>query len=110
MDKYEKAGLNFDLIYEAFPNINEYEKTIMFYFEDENFQLLKQYIEDEDYAMAKDACKGLYILASDLRMFPLYEALLEIYDDLDAEDYKDITKHYDNMINVFERIRGAFYA
>lgn len=109
-EKYFKAGLNYDLINEAFPDMNEFERTMLFYLDDENFKLLGEYLEDEDYAMAKDACKGLYILASELRMFPLYEALLEIYDDLEAEVYTDVLKHYKEMIKVYDRIRSPFYA
>lgn len=109
-ENFEKAGINYDIVKEAFPDINEYERTLMFYLDDENFKLLGEYIEDEDYAMAKDACKGLYILASELRVFALYETLLEVYEDLEAEIYTDINKHYKDMFKAYEKIRGAFYA
>ena len=109
-EKYDKAGLNYDIILEKFPDMQEYEKTLMFYFDDENFELLGQYIKDEDYAMAKDACKGLYVLASELRVFPLYEALLEVYEDLEFETYSDISEHYKQMHELYDKIRSAFYA
>ncbi len=110
LEYYRLAGLNYDLIHEAFPDMNEYEETLRFYFKDENFQLLGEYLKDEDYAMAKDACKGLYILASELRLFPLYETLLEVYEDLEAEMYNEVIEHYDAMIKVYDHIRSAFHA
>ena len=76
-DKYKNCGLNYDLIIEKYPNISEYEETVNAYLDDEFFNEMKIMIEQEDYAMAKDACKGLYILANDLYLFPLYEALLD---------------------------------
>ena len=108
--KYALAGLNFDLINEKFKDIEEFEEIANFYLADENFKLLGSYLEDEDYAMAKDATKGLYLLASELRLFPLYEALLEVYEDLEEEIYNDVGSHYDEMMVVYEKIRGIFCA
>lgn len=108
--KYASAGLNYDLINEKFKDIDEYEDTANFFLADENFKLLGSYLEDEDYAMAKDAVKGLYILAGELRMYPLYEALLEVYEDLEEELYRDVTGHYDEMMTVYEKVRGIFCA
>ena len=67
-------------------------------------------LTDEDYALAKDAVKGLYILASDLLLFPLYETLLEIYEDLEYETYADVINHYNDMFTCYEKIRSAFNA
>ena len=108
--KYEKIGLNYDLILEKYPNINEYEEIVNSYFSDPFFKELEQMLIDEDYALAKDATKGLYILASDLLLFPLYEALLEIYEDLEYEIYSDVLNHYKDMFAVYSKIRGAFNA
>lgn len=108
--KYEKIGLNYDLILEKYPNINEYEEIVNSYFSDPFFKELEQMLIDEDYALAKDATKGLYILASDLLLFPLYEALLEIYEDLEYETYSDVLNHYKDMFAVYSKIRGAFNA
>ena len=67
--------------------INDEENTvsrevIRVYLEDEFFNDLKKYLEDEDYAMAKDATKGLYLLAMELKLYRLYETLLDIYEDI----------------------------
>ena len=108
--KYRSVGLDYDLIVSKYPNINEYEETVNAYLEDEFFKELKQMIEDEDYAMAKDATKGLYILASDLCLFPLYETLLEVYEDLEYETYDGLISHYEEMMQVYKKIRGVFNA
>lgn len=107
-EKYQKVGLNYDLISNKFVDINEYEEIVNTYLSDPFFEEIKSYLEDEDYAMAKDALKGLFILAQELQLFPLYIALLDIYEDIDAEFYQDVMKHYDEMIVVYNRIKGVF--
>ena len=107
-EKYQKVGLNYDLISNKFVDINEYEEIVNTYLSDPFFEEIKSYLEDEDYALAKDAVKGLFILAQELQLFPLYIALLEIYEDIDAEFYQDVMKHYDEMIVVYNRIKGVF--
>lgn len=109
-DKYSSVGLNYDLIIEKFPNLNDYEDAVNAYFADPFFVELKQMLIDEDYALAKDATKGLYILASELLIFPLYESLLEIFEDLEYESYKDVLKHYDLMFEKYNKIRSIFNA
>ena len=109
-NKYASVGLNYDLILEKYPNINYYEETVNAYLDDPFFSELKEMLENEDYALAKDATKGLYILASELCLFPLYEALLDIYEDLEFETYDDVLTHYDEMINRYKKIRGIFNA
>lgn len=109
-NKYASCGLNYDLIIEKFHDINEYEAVVNAYLDDEFFKQLKDMLIDEDYAMAKDAVKGLYILASDLYLYPLYETLLEIYEDLEYETYTDLMNHHDLMIKAYDRIRGMFNA
>lgn len=108
--KYEKCGLNYDLIVSRYPNLSEYEEWVNAYFADEFFKDMKTMLQQEDYALAKDAAKGLYILASELCLYPLYEALLEIYEDLQYEQYQQVMAHYYEMIEVYERIRNVFNA
>ena len=108
--KYASVGLNYDLICERYPDVGEYEDTVNAYLADEFFRDLEVMLEEEDYAMAKDATKGLYILASELCVFPLYETLLEVYEDLEYEMYGDVMSHYRQMKDVYERIRGVFHA
>ena len=43
-------------------------------------------------------------------MFPLYERLLEVYEDLEYEMYSDVMSHYKDMYEVYERIRSIFHA
>ena len=108
-EKYKSVGLDYDLIIDRFPNIYEYEENVNAYLEDEFFNDLEDMLDNEDYAMAKDATKGLYILASELCVFPLYETLLEVYEDLEYENYKDIHEHYQDMIGTYEKVRGIFH-
>ena len=109
-DKYASVGLNYDIIIDKFKNIDDYEETANVYLSDPFFKEIEEYLDNEDYALAKDATKGLYVLASELCMFPLYEALLEIYEDLEEEIYKDVNTHYEELIKVYEKIKGVFYA
>lgn len=109
-NKYASCGLNYDLIIEKYPDLNEYENTVNVYLDDEFFKDMKMMLIDEDYAMAKDAIKGLYILASDLYLYPLYERLLELYEDLEYETYADLMNHHDEMMEIYNRIRGIFNA
>ena len=108
--KYESCGLNYELIVEKYPNLDQYEEIVNAYLSDPFFSELEQMLEDEDYALAKDATKGLYILASDLCLYPLYEALLEIYEDLEYETYGDVLNHYKEMMVIYENIRRVFNA
>ena len=108
-NKYKSVGLDYDLINSKYPDINEYEKIVNFYLEDEFFEGIGKYLENEDYALAKDATKGLFILAQDLYLYPLYIALVDIYEDLDSELYKDVNNHYKDMKEVYEKIRGIFH-
>lgn len=107
-EKYASVGLNFDIISEAFPNIEEYEDAVNFYLSDEHFNDLGVFIDDEDYAIALDTVKGLYLLAQDLRLLPLYEKLLEIFEDLTYETYDDILTHYTDMMFVHHNISSIF--
>lgn len=109
-NKYKKVGLDYDLIIEKYPNINEYEEIVNAYLADEFFKELEMMLEEEDYAIAKDATKGLYVLAGELYLFPLYEKLLEVYEDLEYETYGDVAEHYRDMIDTYQRIRGVFNA
>ena len=107
-EKYASVGLNFDIISEAFPNIEEYEDAVNFYLSDEHFNDLGVFIDDEDYAIALDTVKGLYLLAQDLRLLPLYEKLLEIFEDLTYETYDEIIEHYTDMMFVHHSISSIF--
>ncbi|MCR4633165.1 MAG: hypothetical protein K5648_03480 [Erysipelotrichaceae bacterium] len=109
-NKYKSVGLDYDLILDKFRNIYDYEESANAYLSDEFFYQLEDMLDEEDYALAKDAVKGLYILASDLCMFPLYEALLEVYEDLEYEMYADVIGHYKDMYAVYDRIRSVFRA
>ena len=109
-NKYRSIGLDYDLIIEKYPNINEYEETVNAFLSDEFFKDLKVMLEEEDYALAKDATKGLYVLSGQLYLFPLYEKLLEVYEDLEYEVYQDVNEHYRDMYETYLKIRGKFNA
>lgn len=107
-EKYKRCGLNYDLIIEKYPNIDEYEHIVNAYLEDEFFNEMKTMIIDEDHEILKDACKGLYILANDLYLFPLYEALLDLYESVEYEEYSRLMEEYDEVMKRHERIRNIF--
>ncbi len=86
----------------------ETRRTIKYYLEDEFFGMLKDYLDTQDYNLAKDMIKGLYILAGELRLFALYQGLLDIYEDLDFEEYESVNQHYDVMIAEYHRLREVF--
>ena len=109
-EKYAKCGLNYDYIISKFPDIYEYENTVNSYLDDDFFSQIEDMLKDEDYALAKDAVKGLYILAGELCLFPLYEALLEVFEDLEYETYDDVIAHYKEVIKIHKNIRGVFNA
>lgn len=108
MDKYKSAGLDYELINSKFPDNTEYEKIVRTYLEDPFFEELKDYLDDEDYALAKDATKGLFILAQDLYLYPLYIALLDIYEDIEEELYNDLMTKYINMYEIYKKVREVF--
>lgn len=107
-EKYKKVNLDYDLITSKFPNISEYEEIVNTYLSDPFFRELNDYLDNEDYELAKDATKGLFVLAQELYLMPLYIALLDIYEDLEDELYGDVKGHYNEMIKVYEKIRGVF--
>ena len=65
---------------------------------------------DNVFIVLEVTVKGLYILASDLFLYPLYETLLEIYEDLEYEMYGEIMSHYRDMKETYYRVRGIFNA
>lgn len=109
-EKYRVIGLDYDLIKSEFPDLNEYENVVNVYFSDPYFMDLEEMLDTQDYEMAKDTVKGLYYLAQDLKLFPLYFALVEIFEDLEDELYSDVMGHYKEMIDVYNRMRGVFCA
>ena len=109
-EKYQQVGLDFDLISSKFKDINEYERTVNSFFEDPYFDELKTFIDDEDWAMAKDVVKGLYTLALELYLMPLYMILVDMYEDLEYENYKDLPQKYEDMYKKYKEIGFIFYA
>lgn len=109
-EKYQKVGLDFDLISSKFKDINEYENTVNIFFEDPHFEELKEFIDNEDWGMAKDAVKGLYTLSLELFLMPLYMILVDMYEDLEYETYKELPRKYDEMHKKYDEIRTIFYA
>ena len=110
LEKYLKVGLDYNLIVSKYPNLNEYEEIVNSYLDDEFFVSIEEMLKDEDYALAKDATKGLYVLASELVLFELYEVLLEVYEDLEYETYDDVLSHYKEVMKVHKKLRGVFNA
>ncbi len=107
-NSFRELGLNYDLIASKYADIEEYKNIVRFYLNDEFFLGMQEYLENEDYALAKDACKGLFILAQDLYLYPLYIALMEVYEDLEDKTYDNVLKHYEEMKLVYDKFRGAF--
>lgn len=69
---------------------NKYIEAVKFYLNDEFFSEIQIFIDDQDYEMAFDALKGLFILAEQFRLLRLYEYLVEVYESLLDEDLTDI--------------------
>ena len=84
-------------------------EVIRIYLKDEFFEELLYYIEKEDYALAKDAAKGLYILALEFKLYRLYETLIDIYENLEGEFYKDLLTHYHTMKAEHERLLKEYF-
>ena len=106
--KYASVNLNYDLIVSKYPDINEYENVVSVYLNDPFFNELGDYLDNEDYALAKDATKGLMILSQELLLFPLYEKISEIYEDLEFETYDEIMVHYGDMKSAYKRMKNVF--
>ncbi len=85
------------------------KEVIKAFLADEFFYALRGYLEEEDYALAKDAIKGLYALASKLALFDLYGHLLDLYEVLEYEEYKDVMSHYEVMIKEYERLLEVYH-
>lgn len=107
-EKYKKCGLNYDLIIDKYHNIDEYEQIVNVYLEDEFFNEMKTMIEENDFEMLKDACKGLYVLANDLYLMPLYESLIDLYECVEYEDYNNLMKEYNTVMDRHTKIRNIF--
>lgn len=108
VNKYKKVGLDYDLIVSKYPNLNEYEEIVNAYLSDPFFEELQVMIDDEDYALVKDATKGLFLLAQELYLYPLYLALVEIYEDTEEEIWVDIPRHYKDMYKIYKSIKEVF--
>jgi hypothetical protein len=108
MDKYTKNKINTGLVLNDFHTIEAYEEALRFYLQDDFFDELKGFLDNNDFEMAKDALKGLYILAGDLKLFPLYESLLEIYQDLLEEEYRYLGERYETMKAIHDALLEDF--
>lgn len=108
-NKYNKVGLNYDLIVSHYPDLNNYEETVNCYLSDPFFKEMKEMLMSEDYELAKDAVKGLFILAQQLYIYPLYIALMDVYEDLCEEVYEDVRSHYDQVLAIHKEMEGVFH-
>ena len=88
---------------------NPNRKVIKAFLEDEFFYDLRVYLEEGDYVLAKDAIKGLYVLASKLALFELYGHLLDLYEVLEYEDYINVMSQYEALIKEYERLLEVYH-
>lgn len=100
-------GIDTNEVKSTFSNLKEYEESLCFYLNDDFFSDLEGFIKNEDYAMTKDAVKGLLILAQELKIFSLYHALAEVYEDLLYENYKDLNYHVAYVLKLHSELRGV---
>lgn len=107
-NKLKELGLDINLIKTKYPVLDKYKEIVCFYLNDEFFDEIKTYLNNEDYALAKDALKGLFILAQDLYLYPLYISLMEIYEDLCSEYYNEALKHYEEMKLIHDKFKEVF--
>ena len=108
-NKYERLGLIEEEIAKGLLELNlntmqEYDEAVLFFLNDTHFEEIGDFLDVGDFAMAKDATKGLFYLAGDLMLLPLYEKILEVLADLNDEDYSEVIKHYEAMLES----RNAF--
>ena len=96
MDKYLRNKINPGLVLNEFSSLEAYEEALRFYLQDEFFLQLKEYLDNNDFEMAKDALKGLY------------EALLEIYQDLLEEEYRYLGERYEAMKSIHTALSEDF--
>jgi len=108
MNKYQSCGLDYELIKDSFVDLEAYEESLNFYLKDEDFFNLRSYLADCDWAMAKDALKGLFVLAQELKVMPLYFELVELYGDLLEEEYQDIESKYQEIIRIHRLLKENF--
>ena len=108
MNKLNINGIYIDDIINKYQNVNEYKENVAFYLNDENFYLLKDYIESQDLEMSLDATKGLYILALEFRLIKLYEILVELYAKLIIEDYSEINLILAEFDSEVYRLKEVF--
>ena len=108
-NKYNKVGLNYDLIVSHFLDLNNYEEIVNCYLSDPFFKELPEMLMNEDYELAKDATKGLFILAQQLQLYPLYIALMDVYEDLCEEIYEDVRGHCEQVSLIHKEMEGVFH-
>lgn len=108
IDILTRKGINIEEVKHSFPNLKNYEESLKCYLHDDFFTTLDSFVVSQDYAMAKDATKGLMILAQELKVFKLYQALSEVYEDLLEEEYQEINKHLASVTMLHKELRGIF--
>jgi len=107
-EKIVKAGLVYDLIAAEFKDLNIYKEALVFFLNDQHFIELKETLEYGDYEMAEDITKGLFTMAEQLKLFNLSENLIDIYEALLYEDYKEIMELYSVMILQHKKLYEVF--
>lgn len=89
-NEFEKNAIYIDDIIHKYENIEAYIEAVRVYLDDEFFDELENYYKNNDFEILKDALKGLYILALEFRIMKLYQAILEVYECVVDEEYKNI--------------------
>jgi hypothetical protein len=83
----------------------QYLEAVDFFVSDEQFELIGEYIKENDFALATDATKSLMYLAEDFGLIPLFLALQEIDEDLTAKEYNVLEQRYNDLMNLHEEFK-----
>lgn len=106
--EFEKNMIYIDDIIHKYRSLDDYVDAVRIYLEDDFFSELEGYYRDNDFEMLKDALKGLYILALEFRIMKLYQALLEVYECVVDEEYKNIQDTIKEVLKYRNEYRELF--
>lgn len=96
-------GADIEATLERFMEDTElYEDCLRSFAKDENFFLLAQALNDENYVQAFDAAHTLKGVAANLGLTPLLNATGKIVEALRAKNYRDLNAQYQEIVTQYE--------
>lgn len=83
-----------------------YQRCFSGFLEEPNFELLKQRIENKDYAAAFQSAHAIKGLSGNLGLSPFYKAICTLVESLRAKDYRNIAEEYALVASEFEILKA----